>query len=126
MPSTRKKILIIDDDVLLLKSLASFIEMSGFNVETARNAKEALKKLEQGFPDLIIIDAIMPEYNGFELTKAIRNLEEGKRTPIIMISGMKTNTDKMNALASGANEFIGKPIKPEELVKRIRHYCWGE
>ncbi len=125
MPSERKKIFIVDDDAILLKSLVRFIEISGFDVEVAPNAKIALKKLEQGFPDLFIIDAIMPEYNGFELIRAIRSLDEGKRVPIIMLSGMKTASDKMNAIASGATEFIGKPVEPEKLVKRIRFYCWG-
>jgi DNA-binding response OmpR family regulator len=119
---TRKKILVIDDDKFLLATLRSFITIGGFEVETATRGDEALGIIRKNRPDLVIVDAIMPEMNGFELALRIHKLENAKTVPILMITGLRADSDKVTARGVGIAEFINKPVKPEELLKRIRFH----
>jgi len=121
-PLKPKKILVIDDDMFLLASIKSFIRGAGYAVETATRGDDALSLIKQELPDLIILDAIMPEMNGFEVARQIRAIDNTSKIPIIMLTGLRTEADKENAKASGITEFINKPIKPEELLRRVQFH----
>ncbi len=117
----RQRVLLVDDDTFLLSSLKMVLINAGFDVETATRGKEALGKAQKALPGLFVIDAVMPEMNGFELTRQIRKIEGAEKIPVIMLTGLKTDSDASLAFGSGVNEFIKKPVKPEDLVRKIRN-----
>lgn len=117
----RQKVLLVDDDTFLLSSLKMVLINAGYDVDTATRGKEALGKVQKTLPDLFVIDAVMPEMNGFELSRQIRKVENAEKIPIIMLTGLKTDSDASLAFGAGVNEFIKKPVKPEDLVRKIRN-----
>src|SRR5271157_6536733 len=90
--SWKKKIFVVDDDPMFIMSIKGLITGAGYDVDTAMTGKDALEKLGKGMPDLIIIDVIMKDMNGFELTRAIRGVD--KKVPIIILTGMRAESDK--------------------------------
>jgi len=120
MPQIKqRKILVVDDDAFLLSSITSFVSGAGYAVTTAAGGAEALERIREGLPDIIIVDAVMPEMDGFELTRRIRRLPGAEKIPILMLTGLRADSDRSSAEASGVTEFITKPIKPEELLRRV-------
>lgn len=118
----RKRIFIVDDDFINVALLKRYVLNAGFDVDTAYNGKEALEKVRQQIPDLILLDSVMPEMNGFELCRQIRADERLKSVPIIMVTGLKTEADSIQGRMSGANEFLVKPVAEKFLIERIRSY----
>ena len=118
----RKKILVVDDDFLNVALLKRYVLNAGFDVNTAYNGKEALEKIQQEVPDLILLDSVMPEMNGFELCRQIRDDGKLKDIPIIMVTGLKAESDSVQGRISGANEFLVKPVAEKHLAERIRSY----
>ncbi|MFH2066289.1 MAG: response regulator transcription factor [Pseudomonadota bacterium] len=110
-------ILIIDDDEKLNQLVERYLADFGFHTITAIHPREGLKKLDQVFPDLIILDIMLPEMNGFEVCKAIR---KQSRIPIIMLTARGELMDKVIGLELGADDYLPKPFEPRELVARIQ------
>ncbi len=118
----RKKVFIVDDDFIHVASLKRCVVNAGFDVETSFNGKDALEKIAEYVPDLFVVDSIMPGMNGFELCRRIRADERTKGVPIIMVTGMKSESDTVEARMSGANEVLIKPVSEKDLVERIRSF----
>ncbi len=118
----RKKVFIVDDDFIHVASLKRWVVNAGFDVETSFNGKDALEKIAEYVPDLFVVDSIMPGMNGFELCRRIRADERTKGVPIIMVTGMKSESDTVEARMSGANEVLIKPVSEKDLVERIRSF----
>lgn len=118
----RKLILLVDDDLTITLTMKRFVSNAGFDVVTAGNGVEALEKCKQRMPDLIVMDAVMPQMNGWQATREIRALDPERRVPIIMMTGLKAEADKETAQEAGVSEYVNKPIKGEELVRRILSY----
>jgi DNA-binding response OmpR family regulator len=114
-----KKILIIEDDLALLKSLVANLEAENFQVLSAEDGEKGLKLAQEEKIDLIILDVVLPEINGFEICKELRT--KGFTMPIIMLTGKKKEEiDKVVGLEIGADDYITKPFGPKELLARIR------
>ncbi|MCM3596769.1 response regulator transcription factor [Metabacillus idriensis] len=111
------KILIVDDDKEIRKLISIYIENEGITAFEADNAIEALKMLDKEVFDLIILDIMMPEMNGIEACMKIR---EERNMPIIMISAKSEDMDKIQGLASGADDYLTKPFNPLELLARVK------
>ncbi len=111
------KILIVDDDKEIRKLISIYIENEGIAAFEADNAIEALKMLDKEVFDLIILDIMMPEMNGIEACMKIR---EERNMPIIMISAKSEDMDKIQGLASGADDYLTKPFNPLELLARVK------
>ncbi len=111
------RILIIDDDPKLNRLLTEFLGGYGFEVLTAAAPGEGLKKIRHGRPDLIILDVMLPEMNGFELCKVIRS---ESTVPIIMLTARGDPMDRIVGLELGADDYLPKPFEPRELVARIQ------
>ena len=118
--STRKKILLVDDDRLLIFSFKDAIKYAGFEVDTASNGKEAWEKIQQSPPDLVVLDAVMPEMNGFEVTRKVRADEKLRGIPIIILTGLRSPQDASDAKHVGADEVLIKPTSTEKILERIR------
>lgn len=111
------KILIIEDEEAIADLEKDYLELSGFEVEIACQGGEGLKRaLEEDF-DLVILDLMLPEIDGFEICRQIR---DKKNTPIIMVSAKKDDIDKIRGLGLGADDYMTKPFSPSELVARVK------
>jgi DNA-binding response OmpR family regulator len=113
MPST---ILIIDDDEKLNALLTDFLNDFGFTVLSSTHPHDGLKKLKRQSPDLVILDVMLPEMDGFEVCKRIR---QNSTVPIIMLTARGELMDKVVGLELGADDYLPKPFEPRELVARI-------
>ena len=116
----RKTILIVDDDLFIRTGLSDVLIKHGYAVITAKDGIEAFKELTQGNPDVIIIDKVMPNFDGFEFCKLLRGIRKFHPIPIILISGNMTPEDEEEAMSMGFFDYIQKPIDETTLVRRIR------
>jgi len=113
------KILIVEDDKAILMGLKDDLEFEGFKVSVAENGKEGLNKAMGQDYQLIILDILLPELNGFEVCKKLR--DAGNRTPILMLTAAKTEEmDKVMGLEMGADDYVTKPVGSRELVARVK------
>ncbi|MEJ2157974.1 MAG: response regulator transcription factor [Desulfobacteraceae bacterium] len=110
-------LLIIDDDPKLNRLLMEFLSGFGFSVQTATTPGEGFKKLNRHKPDMVILDVMLPEMNGFEVCKKIR---QESTIPIIMLTARGEPTDRIVGLELGADDYLPKPFEPRELVARIQ------
>ena len=118
----RKKILIVDDESIMVSILQRHVSNAGFVFEVASNGQEALDKIQKEMPDLVLLDLMMPGMSGFETCRRIRADEKTKKLPVIIITALRSDTDSADAAACGANEFMVKPINADHLAKRLRHH----
>lgn len=114
-----KRILVVDDDEMVLIALKELLRPRGYEVETVAGGKEALDKLAHNSYELLMLDVIMPEMDGFELCKRIREIKEYSKTPIVFLTAKSAEEDKVRGLEAGANLFLSKPISPEKLLRII-------
>jgi len=115
MPQT---ILIVDDEKRLVSLVESYLIQEGYHVATAFNGKEALAVAAKEKPDLIILDIMMPEMNGYDFMRVHRAERD---TPIIMLTAKVEDDDKVIGLELGADDYVVKPFKPRELMARVRN-----
>ncbi len=116
-----KSILVVDDDELVLIALRELLKSEDYEVQTFSKGSEALKKLDQADFDLLILDIIMPEMDGFELCRLIRKKESYKEKPILFLTAKNQEEDKKRGLEAGANLFLSKPISPQRLLAVIKN-----
>jgi len=114
-----KKILLVDDEVDILEFLKYNLEQDNFEVLVSSNGNDALKKISQN-PDLIVLDIMMPEMDGFELYQQIKTNKEYQDIPIIFLTAKSGETDEIKGLDLGASDYIQKPISPKKLIARIK------
>ncbi len=113
----KEKILIVDDEKTLVKALKFNLEKEGFRVAEAYNGEEALQKVFEEPPDLVILDLMLPELDGLEVCRRIRKKLD---LPIIMLTARGEDIDKVLGLELGADDYLTKPFNPRELVARIK------
>ncbi len=111
------KILIVEDEVAIADLERDYLELSGFEVEIEHEGTTGLEKALNNEYDLIVLDIMLPELDGFEVCKRIR---EVKDVPILMVSAKKDDIDKIRGLGFGADDYITKPFSPSELVARVK------
>lgn len=112
------KILLVDDEESILSTLKVFLELSGFQVITADNGQNALEKINRQAPDLVVLDVLMPQMNGRETLRRLR--QQGNWTPVILLTQVAGTAQRIMALEEGADDYLNKPFDPQELVVRIR------
>ncbi|TMF50356.1 MAG: response regulator transcription factor [Chloroflexi bacterium] len=110
-------ILIVDDEARIRDFVRMNLEMEHYGVLEASNGIEALEHLREHLPDLIVLDVTMPEMDGFE---TLRHIREVSTIPVIMLTVRQTDQDKIRGLDLGADDYLGKPFNPRELLSRIR------
>jgi two-component system response regulator MprA len=111
------KVLVIDDDIKLLKMLKRTLVFENLDVLTATNGREALEVVQQESPDLLIVDWMMPEMDGLELIQHLR--DANNRMPILMLTARDAVENRVFGLESGADDYLVKPFAPAELVARV-------
>ena len=114
---TNKRILVVDDEERIVRFIRLNLEQDGFQVVEAFNGKQAMEKLRQALPDLILLDVMLPDLDGFEVLRMVR---ENHDVPIIMLTAKTEEDDRVRGLELGADDYVTKPFSPRELVSRVR------
>lgn len=117
-----KKIMVVDDSPTQRYFLMDLLTKNGYNVVAVETGEEALAKVKQEAPNLIIMDVVMPGQNGFQTTRAITKDPETENIPVIMCTSKSQETDKIWGLRQGARDFMVKPVDPDELLKKIQTF----
>ena len=117
-----QKILVVDDSKTELAHLSDLLGKRGFAVRTAENGEDAMKRLGEETPDLILMDVVMPGQNGFQLTRAITRDPRFVHVPVIMCTSKNQETDRVWGMRQGAKDYIVKPVDPTELMAKIRAF----
>lgn len=112
-----RRILVVDDEERMVRFIHLNLEHDGFRVIDAFNGSQALERLRTGMPDLVILDVMLPDIDGFEVLKTIR---EFSTVPVIMLTAKGEEEDRVRGLELGADDYVTKPFSPRELVSRVR------
>src|ERR671939_1283294 len=115
--SRKHTILIVDDEPRILDSVRMNLELDGYQVFEATNGQEALAEVRRRLPDLVVMDVMMPELDGFE---ALRELRRFSAVPVVLLTVKADERDVIHGLELGADDYIGKPFSPGVLVSRIK------
>ena len=114
-----QKILVVDDSKTELHHLSDLLGKRGYAVRTAENGEEAMRRLAEEKPDLILMDVVMPGQNGFQLTRRLSRDPATESIPIIMCTSKSQQTDRIWGLRQGARDYVVKPVKAEDLLEKI-------
>ena len=118
--SNHKKILIVEDEQDILQLVKHYLEKEGYRLVTAMSGLEALKKVKEGKPDLVVLDLMLPEMDGLEVCKRLRSIPDTAMLPIIMLTAKAEESDTVVGLELGADDYVTKPFSPKALVARVK------
>jgi DNA-binding response OmpR family regulator len=116
-PPPRRVILVVDDEPRMVHFIRLNLEHDGFQVTEATSGTAALAQLRNRMPDLVLLDVMLPDFDGFEVLRMIREIS---RVPVIMVTAKGEEDDRVRGLERGADDYIAKPFSPREMVSRIR------
>lgn len=122
----KKKVLVVDDEEDILELLSIILEESNIKVLKARDGLGALEIARKEKPDLVLLDIMMPEIDGWEVLKMLKIDEETREIPVAMLSCKKETRDKVIGIQEGAIDYITKPFVPDELSKRVNEILAGK
>src|SRR5262249_44436428 len=123
-PPVRGSILVVDDSATVRKLVSLTLEKHGYQVSAAAGGYEAVKLLSEGkLPDLILLDITMPEMDGYQICKFIKQNRETERIPVVMLSGKDGFFDKLRGRFAGSDGYITKPFQTEDLLRVADRYC---
>jgi DNA-binding response OmpR family regulator len=111
---SKVRVLVVDDDVKILRFIGSSLRLAGYDVSTATSGEEALQLVESKKPQIMVLDILMPVMDGFDVLRKLRTVS---KVPVITISAHASAAEQ--ALSLGANAFLAKPFRPDELIKKI-------
>ena len=112
------RLLVVDDEPNILELLAASLRFAGFEVQTASNGQQALAIAQSYRPDLLVLDVMMPEIDGFTVVRRLR--EAGMRSPVVFLTARDSTQDKVTGLTLGGDDYVTKPFSLEEIIARIR------
>lgn len=114
------RILVVDDDKQIVRLIQSYLERAGHQVLTAYDGETALHTIRRERPDLVVLDLMLPNRDGWDITRTVRSDASLANMPIIMLTARIEDTDKIVGLELGADDYIAKPFNPHEVVARVR------
>ena len=121
-----KRVLIVDDDVRNVFALTSALEAHGMDVRYAENGREALEQLQADADvDLVLMDVMMPELDGYETTRVIRATPELEHLPVIALTAKAMQGDRDKSIAAGASDYVTKPVDIDQLISLMRVWLYG-
>jgi twitching motility two-component system response regulator PilH len=115
-------VLLVDDSKTELHHLSDMLSKRGYSVRTAENGEEAMRRLAEDKPDLILMDVVMPGQNGFQLTRAITRDPQFADVPVIMCTSKNQETDRVWGMRQGARDYVVKPVVADELIAKIKAF----
>ena len=113
-----ERVLVVDDESYITDLVSTALRYVGFDVQTAATGRDALAVADRFRPDLVVLDVMLPDYDGFEVTRRLR--ADGVRVPIVFLTARDATEDKVNGLTIGGDDYVTKPFSLEELVARVR------
>src|SRR4030065_991607 len=116
-PTPRRRILVVDDEPRMVRFTRRTLEHDGFRVSEAHNGTQALERRRNDLPDLVLLDVMLPDMDGFEVLGMMR---EFSRVPVIMVAAKGEENERVRGLELGADDYVTKPFSPRELVSRVR------
>lgn len=116
----KQRILVVDDDKEAVRLMWAYLERAGYEVLVAYDGATAVFKLRQEQPDLLLLDLMLPDQDGFDITRMVRRDPALAKIPIIMLTARVDDTDKIVGLEMGADDYVTKPYNPREVVARVR------
>jgi len=119
---SKKRILVVDDEVDLVETVRFSLELEGYDVLVADNGEEALNQARKENPDLILLDLMLPKLDGYKVCRLLKFDERYKHIPILMLTAKIQEKDKATGMETGANEYITKPFEMDELMKKVKGY----
>ena len=117
-----QSILVADDEPSILLSLQFLLQKAGFEVRLAKNGEEVIQLVEQSVPDLILLDAMMPKRDGFDVCQTLRANPALQNLPIIMLTAKSRDVERQKGMALGATDYITKPFSTRDLVETVRKH----
>jgi two-component system, OmpR family, alkaline phosphatase synthesis response regulator PhoP len=114
------KVLVVDDEVYILHILDFILGAESYDVVTATNGEQALQKVRDEKPDLVILDIMMPKLDGYETCRMIKNDAATKHIPVILLTAKGREIDQKLGREVGANDYITKPFSPNKLIERVQ------
>lgn len=114
------KILVVDDDPYILMSLEFLMKKNGFNVLVARDGKEAMQIVNEFIPDIVLLDIMMPDVNGYEICKYIKSTQKLESSKVVFLSAKSTEADIRKGYELGASLYISKPFSTRTIVKQLK------
>src|SRR5438128_6188307 len=115
-----ERVLIVDDDPDILRLVSYNLTQAGFDVATATTGRRALESVQKRQPDLIILDLMLPDIDGMEVCRTLRQRDNSRRIPIIMLTARGEEIDRVIGFELGADDYVAKPFSPRELVLRVK------
>lgn len=119
MEKSMNKILVVDDEPVNVKLITAILE-NDYEIIPAYSGREALEKINSDKPDIVLLDIMMPEINGYDVCKKIKQQDVTRFVPVVMITALSALEDKIKAIESGADDFLTKPISGPELITRVK------
>jgi len=120
-----RKILVVDDSPMLREMISSLLNKTGLSIAVAKDGSEAKEKIASDPPDLVVLDVVMPNMNGYELCRWVKNNEATKQVIVVLCSSKGEEFDRYWGIKQGADAYVIKPFKPGELVETVRQLLAG-
>src|ERR1043165_9852700 len=114
---SENQLLVVEDEASIAEVVSLYLKRAGYNVQIAADGRQAMNTFERQTPDLVILDLMLPEVDGFSLTRWLR---DRSNVPIIMVTARRQEFDRIAGLETGADDYVVKPFRPQELVRRAR------
>jgi len=118
--SSSGRVLIVDDYEANITALRKLLEGQGYEVLTATNGRDALDMVHREHPDLVLLDVVMPDVSGLDVCASLKNVAETCLTPVVLVSALQERATRIEGLEAGADDFLSKPVDPQELYARVR------
>lgn len=122
MAETKKKILVVDDELDMLMVIKLRLEASGYEVITATDGLEGLNAARRVKPDLIVLDIMLPKMNGYKVARFLKFDEEYKSIPIVMLTALSGEEDKSTGIETGADAYLTKPFETQQLLDAVKSF----
>ena len=125
MAEGKRRVLVVDDEPNIAKIVKKQLEVSGYEVVVAGDGEMALTKVREDHPEIILLDVMLPKRNGYEVLGILKQDEQFKRIPVIMLTARAQQQDQQTSLEHGADAYVAKPFQLEELVEQVRTLLEG-